>query len=214
MNTKVDLHRFDDQVKDIEKILQSRVPVKDGILFYGSSTMANWRANDMCYKQMAPLPITNTGFGGSTAEEALYYYNKLVLPVKPSVMVYYEGANDLGNNYTPAEVIEMTHRVFEWARQDFPGIQFLIMPIKLSPGIDHIRKEGDICNNMFADYAKGNDDTHILDLTSFLFKDDGSYRTDTYIEDMLHHTEKGYEELATYLKPVLEKIYSARIAKD
>jgi len=211
MNTKIDLHRYKAQIIEIEEILQLRKPVENGILFYGSSTMANWRANDMCYKQMAPLPITNTGFGGSTAEEALYYYHKLVLPVRPSVIVYYEGANDLMNNYSPTEVIETTHRVFEWARQDFPGIKFLIMPIKLSPAIQHILYPGTRCNELFADYAKQHDDTYMLDLNSFMYDKDGKLRTDTYVEDMLHHTEKGYEELASYVKPVLEEIYLTKI---
>ena len=208
MNTKVDLHRFDDQVMELKEMLRKSPPESGGVLFYGSSTMANWRANDMCYKHMKGLPLTNTGFGGSTAEDALYYYRELVFPVKPSVMVYYEGANDLMNNYTPAEVIEMTHRVFEWARQDFPKIQFLIMPIKLSPALQHIIYPGTVCNELFADYASRHDDTHILDLTSFMYKEDGTLRIDTYVEDMLHHTEEGYEELATYVKPVLQKIYS------
>src|ERR1035437_10409683 len=126
MDTRTDLHRFEDQVKEIERQLQVRPPQKGGILFYGSSTMANWRANDWCYTQIAPFPVTNTGFGGSTAEEALYYYHRLVVPIQPSVMVYYEGANDLGNHYTPVEVIETTHRLFEWARQDFPGIKLVL----------------------------------------------------------------------------------------
>ncbi len=207
MDTKINLRRFDEQVAGLVKMLEEAPPEPGGILFYGSSTMGNWRTNDMCYSQMAPLPVTNTGFGGSTAEDALYRYRELVSPVKPSLMVYYEGANDLMNNYTPEEVLDMTHRIFEWARQDFPGIKFLIMPIKLSPALQHIFDSGTRCNEMFADYAGRYDDTDILDLTSFMYNDDGSLRTDTYVEDMLHHTADGYAELATYVKPVLEKIW-------
>lgn len=209
MDTKVDIHRFDVGIKELDEQLKANPSKEGGILLYGSSTMGNWRANDMCYKQLAPLPITNTGFGGSTADEALYYYHKLVLPVKPSVMAYYEGANDLMNNYKPQEIIDTSHHLFEWARQDFPGIKFLIVPIKLCLGLKHIEKESKICNKMFEEYAEKYQDTFYLNLDKFLYDKNGEYRTDIYVEDMLHHTEKGYEELAAFVKPALEKLYVA-----
>ncbi|MBN2641097.1 MAG: hypothetical protein JXR78_05565 [Victivallales bacterium] len=208
MNTKIDLHRFDDQLKQLDEHMRACPPRKHGILLYGSSTMANWRENDMCYKQLAPLPIENTGFGGSTAEEALYYYHRLVVPFEPSVMAYYEGANDLMNGYTPDEVLMLTHRLFEWCRQDFPGIRFLIVPIKLSPALDHIREQGNICNRMFEEYAGTHEDTSFLDVNSFLYDDAGNHRREIYVEDMLHHNECGYAEFAELMKPTLEKLYN------
>jgi lysophospholipase L1-like esterase len=207
MNTKIDLHRFDDQLKQLDEHMRVCPPRKHGILLYGSSTMANWRENDMCYNQLVPLPIENTGFGGSTAEEALYYYHRLVVPFEPSVMAYYEGANDLMNGYTPDEVLMLTHRLFEWSRQDFPGIKFLIVPIKLSPALDHIREQGNICNRMFEEYAATHEDTSVLDVNSFLYDDAGNHRREIYVEDMLHHNERGYAEFAELMKPTLEKLY-------
>jgi lysophospholipase L1-like esterase len=207
MSAKVDLHRFDGEIKKLGLDLRRRPPKPGGVLLYGSSTMANWRANDWCYAQLAPFPVTNTGFGGSTAEEALYYYHSLALPVRPSVIVYYEGANDLGNNYTPEEVIDTTHRLFEWCRQDFKGVRFLIIPIKLSPGnkIDHA--EGGRCNKLFEEYAGRHKDTGVIDVSSLIYDKDGCQRTDIYVEDMLHHNQKGYEELAALVKAGLEKVY-------
>lgn len=210
MDTRIDLHRFDDQIGEIEQQLRIRQPQPGGILFYGSSTMANWRTGDWCYTQMAPLPLANTGFGGSTAEEALYYYHRLVGPVRPSVMVYYEGANDLNNNYTPAEVLAMTHRLFEWCRQDFPGIRFVIIPIKLSPGLQIDRAQGMICNDLFAAYAETHRDTQVLDVKPLIYDAAGELRTDIYVEDMLHHNRQGYEELAALVKPAVEKLYAGK----
>lgn len=44
-----------------------------GILLYGSSHFAVWR-EEWLTRQMAPYRLYNRAFGGSTAEEALYYY--------------------------------------------------------------------------------------------------------------------------------------------
>ena len=210
MNTLVDLHRYNNEIKVLQEKLKLKPPEKKGILFYGSSTMAFWRNNDKCYCQMAPLPIINNGFGGATSEELLYYYWQLVLPVKPSVMVYYGGANDLEKGYTPSEVIELTHRLFEWSRQDFPKIQFLIIPVKLSPGLEHIQQKSNICNRLFEEYAQKHNDTYILDLSSLIYDSNGKLRRDIYVEDMIHHNEQGYEELAALVKPLLKEIYSTK----
>ena len=82
MNTKIDLHRYREQIDELIAGLAENPPAPGGVLLYGSSTMANWRGDGMCYRQLAPLPVSNTGFGGSTAEEALYYYQQLVVPVR------------------------------------------------------------------------------------------------------------------------------------
>ena len=206
MDTRIDLHRYDDEIKVLKEKLRLKPPEKDGILFYGSSTMAFWRKDDKCYKLMHPLPLVNNGFGGATTEELLYYYQLLVLPVRPSVMVYYSGANDIEKGYTPEEVIELSHRLFEWSRQDFPGIQFLIIPVKLSPGLtDH--HQGFLCNNLFDKYCQSHSDTHILDISSFMNDSTGNLRKDIYVDDMIHHNEKGYNELGALIKPVIKSLY-------
>jgi len=90
--SRVELNRLAEQVAALEEGLRASPPAPGGILFYGSSTMVLWREEDLLQRQMAPLPVLSTGFGGSTAEEALYYYQRLVLPARPSILVYYEGA--------------------------------------------------------------------------------------------------------------------------
>ena len=162
----------------------------------------------MCYQQLAPFPVTNTGFGGATAEEALYYYHRLVYPVKPSVIAYYEGANDLLNGYGITDVIDITHRLFEWCRQDFPGVRFVIIPIKLSPGLSCSHHEARRCNDLFAEYAAAHTDTSIIDVSPLLYDESGAHRTEIYVEYMLHHNEYGYRLLAGLLKPDIERLFA------
>ena len=75
-----------------------------GILLYGSSHFAVWR-EEWLTRQMAPYRLYNRAFGGSTAEEALYYYPRLVRPA------------------APGEVWELTRRVLSWARAAFRPFQ-------------------------------------------------------------------------------------------
>ena len=204
--TRVDLQRFADQIATLETSLRQTPPEPGGILFYGSSTMVHWRADDLLQRQMAPLPVLSTGFGGSTADEALYYYGRLVLPVRPSILVYYEGDNDLGLGYTAAEVLELTHRLFEWARQDLPGIRFLIIPVKDYPAQDAPKEQLAALNRDFAEYATAHEDTWVADIGPVLQDEQGMTRLDIFEDDNTHYNLKGYQLLAGQVKPILERL--------
>ncbi len=204
--TRVDLQRFADQVATLETSLRQTPPEPGGILFYGSSTMVHWRADDLLQRQMAPLPVLSTGFGGSTADEALYYYGRLVLPVRPSILVYYEGDNDLGLGYTAAEVLELTHRLFEWARQDLPGIRFLIIPVKDYPAQDAPKEQLAALNRDFAEYATAHEDTWVADIGPVLQDEQATTRLDIFEDDNTHYNLKGYQLLAGQVKPILERL--------
>jgi len=152
------------------------------------------------------LPVLSTGFGGSTADEALYYYGRLVLPVRPSILVYYEGDNDLGLGYTAAEVLELTHRLFEWARQDLPGIRFLIIPVKDYPAQDAPKEQLAALNRDFAEYATAQKDTWVADIGPVLQDEQGMTRLDIFEDDNTHYNLKGYQLLAGQVKPILERL--------
>jgi len=204
--TRVDLQRFADQIATLETSLRQTPPEPGGILFYGSSTMVHWRADDLLQRQMAPLPVLSTGFGGSTADEALYYYGRLVLPVRPSILVYYEGDNDLGLGYTAAEVLELTHRLFEWSRQDLPGIRFLIIPVKDYPAQDAPKEQLAALNRDFAEYATAHEDTWVADIGPVLQDEQATTRLDIFEDDNTHYNLKGYQLLAGQVKPILERL--------
>ncbi|MHB9032103.1 MAG: GDSL-type esterase/lipase family protein [Anaerolineae bacterium] len=204
--TLVDLSRFADQAADLEAGLRANPPAPGCILFYGSSTMVKWRDDGLLQRQMAPLPVLSTGFGGSTAEEALYYYTRLVLPARPSVLVYYEGDNDLASGYTPAEVIELSQRLFEWARHDLPGLRIVIIPVKESPAriglLDSIRA----LNLLWLQYAADFADSEVVDIAPLTLDAAGQPRGGAIYEaDQLHLNLRGYELLTDQVRQILEQ---------
>lgn len=103
---------------------------RGGVLLYGSSTFARWADAEA---ELAPLNVTNHGFGGSTAEEALYYYPRLVRPCAPEAIVWYEGDNDPAFGYSPHMIMKLTEAVVSLARSDFPNVRFVFLKPKLVP---------------------------------------------------------------------------------
>lgn len=206
-DTHVTLHRYEEQIAGMETAMAESPPEPGGILLYGSSTMAHWRRDGMDRDHLAPLPVINHGFGGSTAEEALYFYHRLVWPVKPAVLAYYEGPNDFGSGYTPSQVLAFTHRLFEWCRQDFPGIRFVIFGLKHSPALKrHLARIRNL-NRRFSDYADRRADTDFVDLTPIDREARGARLRELYVDDDLHHTPAGYRLLASLVRPAIERAY-------
>ncbi|MDD3244057.1 MAG: GDSL-type esterase/lipase family protein [Eubacteriales bacterium] len=205
MATLVDLKRWD---SDIQEIL-NRPVIENAAVFYGSSTIRIW-GQERLEKDMAPMKVLCHGFGGSTAEEALYYYNTLVKPYNPRALVWYEGDNDMCCGYAPADAAALSQRVFEWARTDFPGLPIVIIPTKDCPAKHIFLPQIDIYNAHLKAFAAVNDDIQVIDIHDLLYDGDGELRTDIFEEDGVHYNDKGYAELAALVRPALETVMEDR----
>jgi len=195
---KVDLTRLE---KEIETLLL-RKEQQNATVFYGSSTFTMW-GHDRLAHDMSPIRVVNRGFGGSTAHEAEYYYEKLVKPLKPKTLVWYEGDNDLASDYTPHEVMEITTSIFNKMREDFEGINLVVVSVKKSLSRENLWNMIDKYNFLMAEYVNKSDDMMLFDIKSVTHDEKGNAKRDIYIEDGLHFNSKGYALLATQIKSVL-----------
>ena len=127
-------------------------------------------------------------------------------PAKPSILVYYEGDNDLSSGYSPSEILELTHRLFEWVRRDLPGIRFVIIPVKDYPAQTAPKDQLAAVNQAFLYYAAEFGDTFVVDIGPVLRDEQGQVRTDIFEADNVHFNLKGYELLTAQVKPMLEEL--------
>ena len=84
-------------------------PPEEGILFIGSNIFCQWST---VVEDMAPLPVFNRAFGGSRTWEVNAHMDRIVLPYKPRIIVYYCGSNDV-NAYESADAIFGRFRQFQ-----------------------------------------------------------------------------------------------------
>ena len=99
---------FADQIDAFLTQDRTAPPPQDAILFIGSSIFRQWTN---VKEQMAPLPVFNRAFGGSRTWEVLHYMDKIVLPYRPRIIVYYTGSNDV-NAGEPAAAIDGRTKAF------------------------------------------------------------------------------------------------------
>jgi lysophospholipase L1-like esterase len=127
--SKLEVRRFENRIEKYES-----VPIQEGkILFYGHSlfTRCSWITNfqenpkleDCVRMKDGSQAIVNHGFGTSSADDLLYYYDRMVRPWKPRALVLATESNDVGFGYSATEVMEILARIIQWAKADFPDIR-------------------------------------------------------------------------------------------
>ena len=222
------------ELKSLEKeiIAYEQEPVKKGlILFYGHSLFTRWGAPKWGYRRMdedirskdGSLAVVNHGFGTSTSEELLYYYDRMVRPWEPRALVIATYANDGMYGYSPEQVMDVLARLLAWARTDFPGIKlFIVEPHPCPSGKDATIK--DLWNNakhkrekfieMIHIYAQTHEDTKVIELWNQpeLFEtpeDVGNFhkvREDIFVADKVHPNQAGYDILAPIFRKALDEL--------
>ena len=201
-----DITRFETAVCALEAA--ERTP--GGVLFLGSSTFLRFPAG-CAARVAAPMPAILCGFGGSTAEEALYYYPRLVAPAAPKILVWYEGDNDPNFGYTADRAFRLSRRVWERARADFPGLRLVLVGVKDTPGEIDANRERCAYNRRLREYAAARGFAVYADLPAALKTPDGKLRKDAFCADGIHLSDTGNKLLADLLRTAILELNHGKL---
>ena len=222
------------ELKSLEKsiIAYEQEPIEKGkILFYGHSLFTRWGSPKWGYRRMdedirmkdGSLAVVNHGFGTSTSEEQLYFYDRMVRPWEPRALVIATYANDAMYGYGPEQTMANLSKMLHWARTDFPGIKlFVVEPHPMPSGKES--KLPDKWNNgvnkrklymeMLDIYEQTHDDTKIIRLWNQpeLFEtpeDVGDFhkvREDIFVADKVHPNQAGYDIFGRIFREALDEL--------
>ena len=196
-NNKNDIAAF-------EKQDAVQMPAPGGIVLTGSSSFRLWTEAG---KDLAPLPIVNRGFGGSTTPEVIHYIDQTILKYKPTVVaIYCENDMFVDKTKTPEQTrdsyVELTRQV----RERLPDVQMYYVSMKPSPSRWARRDEVIKANALIEDFTKKDKKHGYIDVWPVMLKNgrpDGSI----YLKDSLHMNAEGYRRWTEVIKPVLTRGY-------
>jgi lysophospholipase L1-like esterase len=205
--------------------------VKGKIMFYGHSLFTRWGHPKWGYRRMdedlrgkdGSLAVVNHGFGTSTCEERLYYYDRMVRPWEPRALVLANFANDGMYGYSPEQSMQATALLLHWARTDFPGIRMYLVEDHPRPKMKYKTTLPDKWNNamhkrrkyreMLSIYEQTHEDTKVIHLWNRPeFFEEGcvgdrmKIREDIYYTDRGHFNQAGYDILANIVREALDDI--------
>lgn len=206
------LHYYESTIKELEAY-----PIEEGqILLYGSSFFRNW-GFERARKQLEAasggrLKCVNHGFGGALNDHLLYYYDRMVRPYAPRAIILRTGVNDILKGNSPDEAIFLLQRLVQWLKEEYPAIPILIM------GIFDTKRFTQEEQRLAMEYNAGIHDliplyekVSYLDVTPFFYDNeadigDMSKLRNVFLEDGLHLTDEGYEEMSHYFAQQVLKL--------
>lgn len=196
------IDKFEKEIKAYESQDSLAMPAKNLRLFFGSSSFRLWKSFN---QDMAVYPSINRGFGGSTLEEALYYFDRMVLKYQPAWVFMYEGDNDLAKGQSPEfiaqEFVEFSKRL----KEKLPKTKLVFIAARPSLArIAMLDKQKDLNGRIQQIIAKEKGRFYI-DMQSPFFRADGTLMDDIFVADRLHLNEKGYQIFVKQIHEFIQK---------
>ena len=179
---------YEDEVVKLEQ-RSAAIQNKNGLLFYGSSSIRQWESLDADFPGEHPI---NLGFGGSTLAACVWFFERLVLPYTPKGLVVYAGDNDLGDGRHPEEVCIFYQQLSTKTRQYFGDIPLIFISVKPSIRRYEIMDKIRYTNTLISKVISKEQQRFFVDIFDPMLDKDGHPVWDYFEGDGLHLSEKGY----------------------
>ena len=199
--------RWESEIRKFEEQDRLQAPPHDAVLFVGSSSIRLWDTS----QSFPDWRTINRGFGGSQIHEVTHFVDRIVLPYRPRLIVFYAGDNDIAAGAEPETVWKRFRAFVEKVRA--ADLQSPIIFIGIKPSvarwklIDKIRA----ANQKIREWTKGESEqgVHFLDVEKPMLDEQGFPRGDLLREDGLHLNQRGYAIWNDLLRQKVAEISAA-----
>jgi len=191
---------FRDEILRFAVLDRESPPPECPVLFVGSSSIRLWST---LKEDMAPLPVLNRGFGGSTIAQSNMYFDRIVAPYRPRAIVLYAGENDLDGGQTPGAAASEFGRFMQLKRDRLgktPVFYISAKPSKLR--FSQIDTQTQL-NAAIRAMAAVSDDLTFIDVVTPMLRD--GRPQNLYVEDGLHMNAAGYAIWRSVVRGALAK---------
>jgi len=194
---------WETSIQKFEAQDQLNTPLKNAILFVGSSSFTFWSTLE---QDMAPLPVINRGFGGARMPDVVYYVERIVLPYHPRAVVLFAGTNDIsGSKPANARQVYDSYLAFvQCVQGSLPETIIYFVAITPTPARWKYWSIASDANRLIQEHTQNDPRLRFIDLTEHLLGADGKPERSLYRIDRLHPNAKGYVKWTAVIKPRLE----------
>lgn len=193
--------RWEKAMAAFEKQDRENPPTQGGVLFLGSSSIRLWKT---LAEDFPGVPVLNRGFGGSRIANSIYYFDKLVTPSKPRLVVFFVGGNDLSAGATAEEVASDFRDFCAKLRKEFPETRLIYISIPFTERRWEQRAVTALANTYIAAFCHSDPKLTFVDMNSAILTPEGNVRPEYYREDKLHMNAAGYAVWAKALRPLVK----------
>lgn len=177
-------------------------PPQGGVVFVGSSSIVRWNLPES-FPELGARAI-NRGFGGSLIADSVRYADRIVIPYKPRIVVFYAGDNDIVTDETAEQIAAEFPRFVEKVHAALPAAKIVFISIKPSIQRWAAVDKGRAANAIVKKYCEAHPNVTYLDIDPKMLGPDGKPNPAFLVEDGLHMTPAGYAVWNAAIRPLLK----------
>jgi len=146
------------------------------------------------YEDFEEFKPVNLGFGGSTLAACVWFFDKIVTPVRhPNTFILYAGDNDLGDGRHPEEVLIFFREFLIKFRQSYPAVPLYYVSIKPSISRMEIIDKIIYTNKLIEEEINSKEDeVYFVNVFNKMIDEEGNPISRLFEEDGLHLNRDGY----------------------
>ena len=180
---------YQDAIKSFKENDISNPPLKNSILFIGSSSIVYWKT---LKEDMWPHEVINRGFGGAHIAHINNYFSEVVTPYEPKGIVFFCGTNDLTALKSVDKVFNDFLSFYHNVRVTLPNTKVFFIGIKPSIARHYLRDKQLRFNKLAKDLAEKEDSLVYIDVWKTMLLKNGMADPSLFVEDGLHMNQNGY----------------------
>lgn len=193
--------KWQKQMAAFEEQDRANPPVQNVVLFLGSSSIRLWKT---LAQDFPGVPVLNRGFGGSQIPDSIYYFDKLVTPSKPRMIVFFAGGNDINAGDTAEEVAANFRAFCAKVHNVLPKTRVLFISLPFVEKRWQHRAETALANTYVSAFCHSDPRLTYVDMNSVILTPEGKPRPEYYRADRLHMNADGYAVWTKVLRPLVK----------
>jgi lysophospholipase L1-like esterase len=200
--TQTTENRFEKNVQAYEATDKVTPPPKGAILLVGDSQFYRWKT---LHDDLPEYTIINRGIDAFQLSDILNFFDRLVAPYKPRMIVMHVGGNDVHNGKTAERTLADFKTFVAKARAVQPDIPIAFSSITPGPGRWDEADRRKQTNRLIRDYIATQKNLHFIDLWDAMLTPDGKPREELWVGDRIHPNHDGYIVRVKIMRPFLGK---------
>jgi lysophospholipase L1-like esterase len=133
------------------------------------------------------------------------FFDRLVLPAAPRLLLIYGGDNDIASRKSPERVLQDFKKLISLVREHLPKTRVGFVAIKPSPSRLSLLAAQNEANRQVRRYARSLRRVDFLDVASPLLREDGTPDPAYFLGDRLHLNGAGYDRWMEVLGPYVQR---------
>lgn len=176
------------QVAAIHKQAQKLKGENPRLVLVGSSSFRLWPQTDTVF---AGYDVVNAGFGGSCFHDAWLLRDTLIYAFRPSVVLIYEGDNDLNDGVAVEDILTDAANLLDDLSRSLPTSEVVVVAPKASRARYHLKDQYLDLNAGLRSITMEHG-AHWVDFWGVQHDAIGELRDELFIHDKLHLNAEGY----------------------